>query len=83
MNFHMHEMDKSLQELQGMLRIADGDMKKSSHVLMIRESGRKIKKAKRKTVTKYKDKGNIPITNTLKIKFSPDTDCYYCNSKGH
>jgi hypothetical protein len=29
MNFHMLGMDKSLQELQGMLRIADGDMKKS------------------------------------------------------
>jgi gag-polypeptide of LTR copia-type len=35
MNFDMLGMDKSLQELQGMLRIADDDMKKSTSVLMI------------------------------------------------
>jgi gag-polypeptide of LTR copia-type len=34
-NYHMLGMDKSLQELKGMLRIADGEMKKSSSNLMI------------------------------------------------
>ena len=52
MNFHMHGMDKSLQELQGMLRIADGDMKKRSSVFMIQEGGRKIKKKKKKVTPK-------------------------------
>jgi acyl CoA:acetate/3-ketoacid CoA transferase beta subunit len=56
-NFHKHGMDKSLQELQGILRIADSDTENSSHVLMIQAGGRKIKKAKRKVVPKYKGKG--------------------------
>jgi gag-polypeptide of LTR copia-type len=34
-NYHMLGMDKSLQELKGMLRIANGEMKKSSSNLMI------------------------------------------------
>ena len=41
-------MDKSLQELQGMLRIKDNDIENSSHVFMIQDGGRKIKKAKGK-----------------------------------
>ena len=48
----MHGMDKSLQELLGMLRIADGDMKKRSSVFMIQEGGRKIKKKKKKVTPK-------------------------------
>jgi hypothetical protein len=47
-NSHKQELDKSLQELQGMLRITDKDIENSSHVLMIQEGGRKIKKAKGK-----------------------------------
>jgi gag-polypeptide of LTR copia-type len=58
-NYHMLGMDKSLQELQEMLRIADGEMKKSSSNLMIQESGRRIKKIKRKATPKvaFKYKG--------------------------
>ena len=83
-NFHMHGMDKSLQELQGMLRIAYGDMKKSSSVLMIQEGGRKIKKKKRKWLLKYKGKGKqVPNQNTPKIKVSATSDCYYYNGKSH
>jgi hypothetical protein len=44
MNYHMLGMDKSLQELKGMLMIADGEMKKSFSNLMILESGSRIKK---------------------------------------
>ena len=40
--------DKSLQELQGMLRINDNDIENSSHVFMIQEGGKKIKNAIRK-----------------------------------
>jgi len=82
-NFHMHRMDKSLQELQGMLRITNGDMKKSSSVLMIQEGGRKIKE-KKKVAPKYKGKGKkVPNQNTSKINVSAYYDCYYCNGKCH
>ena len=47
-NSHKQELDKSLQELQWMLRITDKDIENSSHVLIIQEGGRKIKKAKGK-----------------------------------
>ena len=84
MNFHMLGMDKSLQELQGMLRIADGDMKKKSSVLMIQAGGRKIKKAPKKVAPKYKGKGKmIPKPNPPKIKVAASSDCFYCKSKGH
>jgi gag-polypeptide of LTR copia-type len=43
-NYHMLGMDKSLQELQGMLRIADMNMKKSSSILVIQEGAMRIKK---------------------------------------
>jgi gag-polypeptide of LTR copia-type len=51
-NYHMLGMDKSLQELKGMLRIADGEMKKSSSNLMIQEGRSRIKKMKRKATPK-------------------------------
>ena len=35
MNFHMLGMDKSLQELQGMLRVADDDMKKYFWLILL------------------------------------------------
>ncbi|XP_078170700.1 uncharacterized protein LOC144564967 [Carex rostrata] len=77
-------MDKSLQELQGMLRIADGDMKKKSSVLMIQAGGKKIKKAPKKVAPKYQDKGKkILKPNPPKIKVAASSECYYCNSKGH
>ncbi|XP_078169206.1 uncharacterized protein LOC144563596 [Carex rostrata] len=84
MNFHMLGMDKSLQELQGMLRIADGDMKKKSSVLMIQAGGKKIKKAPKKVAPKYQGKGKKVLKpNPPKIKVAASSECYYCNSKGH
>ena len=80
----MHGMDKSLQELLGMLRIADDDMKKRSSIFMIQEGGRKIKKKKRKWLLKYKGKvKQVPNQNTPKIKVSATSDCYYNNGKSH
>jgi gag-polypeptide of LTR copia-type len=59
-NYHMLGMDKSLHELQGMLMITDGEMKKNSSNLMIQEGGTRIKKTKHKVtpkiVLKYKGK---------------------------
>jgi hypothetical protein len=79
-------MGKNLQKLQGMLRIADGEMKKSYSILMIQESGKMIKKTKRKATPKvtlkYKDKGKmVPNQNTSKTKIFSTSDCFYCQSK--
>jgi gag-polypeptide of LTR copia-type len=87
-NYHMLGIDKSLQDLQGILRIADGEMKKSFSILMIQESGKRIKKKKRKVTPKvalkYKDKGKmIHNQNTPKAKPYSTSDCFCCQSKGH
>jgi gag-polypeptide of LTR copia-type len=87
-NYHMLGMDKSLQELKGMLRIADREMKKSSSSLMIQEGGSMIKKMKHKATPKvslkYKSKGKmVPNQNTPKAKASSTSDCFCCQSKGH
>jgi hypothetical protein len=81
-------IDKSLQELQKMLRIADGEMKKSSSNLMIQEGGRRIKNIKHKVTPKvapkYKGKGKmVPNQNTPKTKVSSTSDYFYCQDKGH
>jgi gag-polypeptide of LTR copia-type len=87
-NYHMLGMDKSLHELKGMLRIADGKMKKSSSNLMIQEGESRIKKTKHKVTPKvtlkYKSKGKmVPNQNTPKAKVSSTSDCFCCQSKGH
>jgi hypothetical protein len=84
----MLRMDKSLQELQGMLRVADGNMKKSFFILMSQGGGKRIKKMKRKATPKvtlkYKGKGKmVPNQNTLKVKSSSTSDYFYCQSKDH
>jgi len=84
-NYHMLGMDKSLQELQGMLRVADDDMKKTSSVLMIREGGKKIKKAPKKVAPKYKGKGKkiLKPNPPPKAKIPASAECFYCRVKGH
>jgi hypothetical protein len=87
-NYHMLRIDKSLQELQGMLRIADGEMKKSFSTLMIQESGKRIKKMKckvtPKVALKYKGKGKmVPNQNTPKEKAYSTSDCFCFQNKGH
>ena len=83
-NSYKQGLDKSLQELQGMLRITDDDIENSSHVLMIQEGGRKKRKQKGKMAIKYKGKGKLVLgTNSPKINVSANSDCYFSNSKGH
>jgi hypothetical protein len=70
------------------LRIADGEMKKSFSILMIQESGKRIKKKKRKVTLKvalkYKNKRKmVHNQNTSKAKVSSTSDCFCCQSKGH
>jgi hypothetical protein len=71
-----------------MLRIADGEMKQSFSILMIQESGKRIKKMKHKATPKvtlkYKGKGKmVHNQNTPKIKASSTSDCFCYQSKGH
>jgi gag-polypeptide of LTR copia-type len=87
-NYHMLGMDKGLQELQWMLRIADGEMKKSFSIPMIQEGGKRIKKMKckatPKVALKYKGKEKMVSNhNTPKIQISSTSDYFYCQSKGH
>jgi gag-polypeptide of LTR copia-type len=87
-NYHMLGMDKSLQKFKEMLRITNGEMKKSSSNLMIQEGGSMIKKMKHKATLKvtlkYKSKGKmVPNQNTRKTKASSTSDCFCCQSKGH
>ncbi|KAL4341669.1 hypothetical protein GQ457_08G035460 [Hibiscus cannabinus] len=80
----MNEIEKTLQQLLGMLRTAEGNMKKggSKSVLMVREAkgkGKKVAKSKGNGKTKPKGK------EALKPKggVSKDGKCFHCGKTGH
>ncbi|KAK8694405.1 hypothetical protein V6N13_071958 [Hibiscus sabdariffa] len=86
LNFNMNEIEKTLPQLLGMLRIAEGNMKKggSKSVLMVREAkgkgkGKKVAKSKGNGKTKPKGK------EALKPKggVSKDGKCFHCGKTGH
>ncbi|KAK8593652.1 hypothetical protein V6N12_045728 [Hibiscus sabdariffa] len=84
LNFNMNEINKTLPQLLGMLRIAESDMKKdgSKSILLVREAkgnGKKVAKSKGSGKTKAKGK------NVLKPKgaISKDGKCFHCNKSGH
>ncbi|KAK8534686.1 hypothetical protein V6N12_057330 [Hibiscus sabdariffa] len=84
LNFNMNEINKTLPQLLGMLRTAEGDMKNggSKSILVVREAKRKEKKvAKSKGNGKTKAKGK----NALKPKggISKDGKCFHCDKSGH
>ncbi|KAK8628302.1 hypothetical protein V6N13_064011 [Hibiscus sabdariffa] len=84
LNFNMNEINKTLPQLLGMLRTAEGNMKKggSKSVLMVREAKGKGKKvAKSKGIGKTKSKGK----EALKPKGggSKDGKCFHCGKPGH
>ncbi|KAK8634247.1 hypothetical protein V6N13_015075 [Hibiscus sabdariffa] len=84
LNFNMNEINKTLPQLLGMLRTAEGDMKKggSKSILVVREAKRKEKK-----VTKSKGNGKTKAKgkNALKPKdgISKDGKCFHCEKSGH
>src|SRR4051812_10693648 len=61
-NIHMHGMEKKPTELHGMLNIADQDIKKGSHQVLMVQNKAKFKKSwpKKKANPKGKDKDVIP-----------------------
>ncbi|KAK8685958.1 hypothetical protein V6N13_124986 [Hibiscus sabdariffa] len=84
LNFNMNEINKTLPQLLGMLRTAEGNMKKggSKSILMVREAKGKGKKvAKSKGTGKTKPKGK----EALKPKggVSKDGKCFHCGKPGH
>ncbi|KAK9036819.1 hypothetical protein V6N11_021746 [Hibiscus sabdariffa] len=86
LNFNMNEIEKTLPQLLGMLRTAEGNMKKggSKSVLMVREAkgkGKGKKVAKSKGIGKTKPKGK----EALKPKggVSKDVKCFHCGKTGH
>ncbi|KAL4367551.1 hypothetical protein GQ457_05G023190 [Hibiscus cannabinus] len=86
LNFNMNEIEKILPQLLGMLRIAEGNMKKggSKSVLMVREAkgkgkGKKVANSKGNGKTKPKGK------EALKPKggVSKYGKCFHCSKTGH
>ncbi|KAK8590369.1 hypothetical protein V6N13_057262 [Hibiscus sabdariffa] len=84
LNFNMNEINKTLPQLLGMLRTAEGNMKRVdlSPSSLVREAKGKGKKvAKSKGIGKTKPKGK----EALKPKggVSKDGKCFHCGETGH
>ena len=93
MNYNMHNMEKTISELHGMLKTAEHNIKTTSNVLMVQKG--KGKDTKRKWVTKGKakdnkkpkpnpnTKGKKPKTKQPKAKEPKEGQCFFCNEPGH
>ena len=92
MNYNMHNMEKTISEMHGMLKTAEQNIKTTSNVLMVQKG--KGKDTKRKWVTKVKAKDNKkpkpnPNPNTKGKKPKPkqpkakEGQCFICNEPGH
>ncbi|KAK8701271.1 hypothetical protein V6N13_019661 [Hibiscus sabdariffa] len=84
LNFNMNEINKTLPQLLGMLRIAESDMKNdgSKSILLVREAkgkGKKMAKSKGSGKTKAKGKNVLKPKGTI----SKDGKCFHCNKSGH
>ena len=83
----MHDMDKSLVELHGMLKNAEPSIKKTVPVLMVRKDKGKSGKDEGKSNAKPKErvgpqtKGKA--TKTPKSKPLKDGSCFHCKGAGH
>ncbi|XP_056685256.1 uncharacterized protein [Spinacia oleracea] len=90
LNYSMNSLDKTLNELHGMLKAAEKTLKSDKQdVLMVR--GGKFKKSGKKRNAKKGGKKAIPTkqsggTKNEKKKVSQPTyesECFYCKKKGH
>ncbi|KAK8640542.1 hypothetical protein V6N13_008295 [Hibiscus sabdariffa] len=83
LNFNMNEINKTLPQLLGMLRTAEGNMKKggSKSILVCEVKGKGKKVAKSKGIRKTKPKGK----NALKPKggISKEGKSFHCDKPGH
>ena len=89
----MHNMEKTIFELHGILKTVEYNIKTTGNVLMVQKG--KGKDTKRKWVTKGKDKdnkkpkpnldtkGKKPKTKQPKAKEPKEGQCFLCNELGH
>ncbi|XP_071681192.1 uncharacterized protein [Lolium perenne] len=84
MNYNMQNMNKELPELFSMLKSAEVEIQKEHQVLMVNKttSFKKQGKPKKGNVKKGGKKAAAPPEKP-KGGPKPDTECYYCNGKGH
>ncbi|CAD6264670.1 unnamed protein product [Miscanthus lutarioriparius] len=87
-NYHMHGAEKGLNELCGMLKTTEADIKKgagSSHVMAVQNKPRFKKRGNSWKKKKGKAKGENSKPNPPVPKAGPtaDTECYHCKAKGH
>lgn len=88
MNFNMNEIEKSLTELLGMLRTAEGNMKNANPttlMLMVSKGNAKGKwKGKKKIRSNSVAKPNNPKqAKKPKGGFLKEGDCHFCRKSGH
>ncbi|KAI5650186.1 hypothetical protein M9H77_36191 [Catharanthus roseus] len=83
MNFNMHNMEKSINELHGMLKQAEQNIRKSSpNVLMVQKGQFKKNKGKGKGKDMAK-KGKGKQKPKPKVKPPKEGTCFHCNEPGH
>ncbi|KAK1666700.1 hypothetical protein QYE76_054859 [Lolium multiflorum] len=84
MNYNMQNMNKELPELFSMLKSAEIEIQKEHQVLMVNKttSFKKQGKPKKGNIKKGGKKDAAPPEKP-KGGPKPDTECYYCNGKGH
>src|SRR3954471_9369940 len=85
-NFHMPGMEKKPIELHGMLKIAEQDIKKGTHQVLMVQNKAKFKKSwsKKNANAKGKDK-DVILNPSPTPKPGPDakTICFYYKENGH
>jgi hypothetical protein len=84
-NYHMHGMDKGLNELCGMLKTAETDIKKNApnHVMMVHKSA-SFKKKEKSWGKKGKAADVISKPKpSPKTGPSADAECFFCHKSGH
>jgi transposase InsO family protein len=91
-NYRMHAMDKSLDELQNMLVETEENLKREKGVKDVLAVSERSKKNKKKTRRAKKGKGRVtpqaqakgaPKGSQVKNPATSETECYYCKNKGH
>ena len=82
-NYHMHGMDKKLTELHGMLKVAEQDIKKGTHQVLMVHNSAKFKKSWSKKMAKAKGTEKAISAAAPKSGPNSETVCYHCKETGH
>jgi hypothetical protein len=87
-NYHLHGAERSLNELCGLLKTAEADIKKAAgtnQVLAIQNKPNFKRKKGNAWKKKGKAKDEIPKPNppAPKAGAAADAECFYCKGKGH